>query len=254
MATQIPPAVILVRPTEAGNIGSVARAMANTGLEELIIVEPAVQIGRTARAFAVGATPILDRSHRYGSLADAIEPFQQLIGTSSQRSRAPRVPLLTPRQLAASFSSNPQPRTALVFGPERTGLTTDELAHCSLLVRIPASPQQPTLNLAQAVLIVAHELFVARLQTTNDGRQPDRASLGDVEGFLTHLREVLTLVGFNRDDTFASVFRDLRRLTARADLRPREVTILRGILRRTEHQLNHHPESSGNGNDKLPLP
>jgi len=237
MATQLPPAIILVRPTEAGNVGSVARAMANTGLQELIIVEPAVQIGRTARAFAVGAASILDQARRYGALADAIDPFQQLIGTSSQRSRAPKVPLLTPRELASSFSGRLQPRTALVFGPERTGLTTDELAHCSLLVRIPAFPQQPTLNLAQSVLIVAHELFVAPLQSAQEGRPPDRASLGDVEGFLSHLREVLTLVGFNRDDTFEAVFRDLRRLTARADLRPREVTILRGILRRTEHQL-----------------
>jgi TrmH family RNA methyltransferase len=237
MAIQLPPAIILVRPTEAGNVGSVARAMANTGLGELIIVEPAVEIGRTARAFAVGAVSILEQARRCDSLAEAMSPFQQLIGTSSQRSRAPKVPLLTPRQLASRYSSRPQPRTALVFGPERTGLTTEELAHCTLLVRIPAAPRQPTLNLAQAVLIVAHELFVARLQAAHDGEPPDRASLGDIESFLSHLREVLTLVGFNRDDTFDSVFRDLRRLTARADLRPREVTILRGILRRAEHQL-----------------
>lgn len=244
MATENVPAVILVRPTEAGNIGSAARAMANTGLDELILVEPAVEIDGTARAFAVGAQTILEQSRRYQSLDDAAAPFQQLIGTSSQRSRAPRVPLLEPRQLAAIFAAEAQPRTALVFGPERSGLTTEELAHCTMLVTIPASKKQPTLNLAQAVLIVAHEIFTANTASDQVLTSVDRAAIGETEGFLAQLHRILAEIGFARDDTFHSVFRDLRRLTSRAELRQREVSILRGILRRAEYRLTHPTKAS----------
>lgn len=239
MAIKSPPAVILVRPTESGNIGSTARAMANAGLDQLIIVEPAAPIGRTARAFAVGAGSILDNCTRVLSFEEAVAPFQQLIGTSSQRSRSPKVPLLTPRQLAEAYGAGVQPLTALVFGPERSGLTTEELAHCTQLVTIPTSRRQPTLNLAQAVLIVAHELFVARTDSSRVPTSTDRADIAATEGLLGHLRRVLAKVGFARDDTFESVFRDLRRLASRAKLHPREVGILRGILRRTEYRLDH---------------
>ena len=244
MALQKPPAVILVRPTESGNIGSVARAMANTGLDELIIIEPAAEIGRTARAFAVGAGSILDQCKRVSSFDDAVAPFQQLIGTSSQRSRDPRVPVLTSRQLGDSFGRKVQPLTALVFGPERSGLTTDELARCTHLVTIPASAKQPTLNLAQAVLIVAHEIFVADGQAADGEASQERANIGATEGLMSHLKGVLTEIGFARDDTFDSVFRDLRRLASRARLRPREVSILRGILRRAQYRLTHPASDS----------
>ncbi|MDH3254013.1 MAG: RNA methyltransferase [Acidobacteriota bacterium] len=232
------PSVILVRPTEPGNIGAVARAMANTGLTDLLLIDPAPPIDGTARAFAVGAGHILDTARRFDSLATAAGFFQQIIGTSSQRSRAPKVPLLTPRQLAAQFAVAPQPRTALLFGPERSGLTTDELARCNILVTIPASRRQPTLNLSQAVLIVAHEIFAASYRAADAVTiLPDRARIADVESFLEALRTLLGRIGFSRDDTFHSVFLDLRRLALRAELSSREVMILRGVLRRAEHRL-----------------
>lgn len=237
MLPSFPPSVILVRPTEPGNVGAVARAMANTGLSDLVIIDPAPPIDRTARALAVGAGHILDTARRFDSLAAAVGPFQQIIGTSSQRSRAPKVPLLTPRQLAARFAATPQPRTALLFGPERSGLTTDELARCNILVVIPASPRQPTLNLGQAVLIVAHEIFVASSGAADTGTVPERARIADIESFLETLRTLLARIGFSRDNTFHSVFLDLKRLALRAELSAREVKILRGVLRRAENRL-----------------
>lgn len=241
------PAVILVRPTESGNVGSVARAMANTGLDELVLVEPAAPCDRTAHAFAVGATEILDSARRSRSFAEAAAPYQQLIGTSSQRRRVAKVPVLTPRTLAARLNAKPQPRTALVFGPERSGLTTDELAACSTLVSIPASLKQPTFNLGQAVLILAYELFVAELPMLAQ-EEGDRANMEEIEGLLSHARTVLSKVGFARDDTFAAVFRDFRRLSMRSELTSREVSILRGMLRRTERVVDSRsPESPTDG-------
>ena len=234
---QTTPAVILVRPSEEGNVGAAARAMANTGFSELILVEPAAAIGSTARAFAVGAGGILDGAQYSSSFAEATAPFQFLVGTASQRGRAPQVPVLTLRELPARLADEPVSRTALVFGPERSGLTTEELARCHLLVQIPAAPEQPTYNLAQAVLLVTHELYLASLEPMATQEAPAAATIGEVDGLLKHLHEMLEEVGFDRDDTFAATFRDLRRLANRARLTPREVALLRGILRRAGHAL-----------------
>jgi TrmH family RNA methyltransferase len=218
--------------------------MANTGLDELVIVEPAAPRDRTARAFAVGAGTILDEARLCSSFADAIAPYQQLVGTSSQRSRVAKVEVLTPRAMASQLAAAPRLQAALVFGPEPSGLTTEELAACSMLVSIPASRRQPTFNLAQAVLILSYELFVAGQTTASRSSDGERADMSEVEGLLDHARRLLTTVGFSRDDTFPSVFRDLRRLSTRAGLTSREVQILRGMLRRTEHRVAPGPSTA----------
>ncbi len=232
-------AVVLVRPTESGNIGASARAMANTGLSRLVIVEPAAPIDRTARAFAVGAESILDTAVRPATLAEALGPFQRVVGTTSTRSRQLELPILDPRTFAAQAGREREPiSTALVFGPERSGLNNDELSLCSLLLAIPAAPEQPTLNLSQAVLLVAHALYLASpeaAEVRSGAGAP--ASTAEIDGLFGHLREVLERVGFTRDDTATGVLRDLRQLAARAGLTRREVRILRGICRRTLRRL-----------------
>jgi TrmH family RNA methyltransferase len=241
MESAVAPAVVLVRPSEPGNIGAVARAMANTGLHELVIVEPAAPVDRTARAYAVHATEILDDAVRCASFSEATAPFQRLVGTTSSRDRAAKSKILTPRELAAALGASTQQKTALVFGPERSGLTTEELARCSPLVTIPASLRQPTFNLAQAVLVVAYEIFLVSRTPEMPEEAVEQASVHQVDGFLEHARQLLDEIGFSRDDTFDATFRDLRRLAARANLTSREVHILRGILRRTHHRLSGKP-------------
>jgi tRNA/rRNA methyltransferase len=158
-------AVVLVRPREEGNVGAAARAMANMGLERLILVEPAAALGPTARAFAVGARQVLDGCSRVASLREALAPFPRVVGTTSTRDRRQAAPLIGPRELPEQLAADP-PGTpvALVFGPEVGGLTNEELACANLVVRVPCAPVQPTLNLAQAVLILAYELYQARLE------------------------------------------------------------------------------------------
>jgi len=237
-------AVVLVRPREEGNVGSAARAMANMGLGRLILVEPAAELGKVASAFAVGARHVLDGAQRVAGLGEALAPFRRIVATTSSRDRRWEVPVVAPRELPAILAADPpDTSTALLFGPEVGGLTNDELALASVLVTIPCSPVQPTLNLAQAVLLVVYELFQAR---GTGGEVPPPASVGrpeppaateELDGLFAHAAELLGQVGFARDDSFAGVLRDLRRLAARATPTSREVAILRGICRRTQRAL-----------------
>ena len=233
------PTIVLVRPQEQGNIGATARAMANMGLEHLRLVQPAVSLGRVAYAFAVGAREILDKAVISDSLSLALEPFQRIIGTSSVRSREPTTQVLSPQELTEALSrEDGSTKSALVFGSEPSGLTNEELAHCGQVVRIPCSPQQPTLNLSQAVLILAWELFQRRESIAEPtASRPPAAPAEQVEGLMRQATEVMTAIGFDRDDTFEGVARELRQLSARAGLTAREVSLLRGICRRALHSL-----------------
>lgn len=242
------PAVVLVRPREEGNVGSAARAMANMGLDRLILVEPAAEIGKVGTAFAVGARHVLEGARRVSDLREALAPFRRIVGTTSSRDRRWEVPIVAPRELPPHLAEDPPGTpTALLFGPEVGGLTNEELALASVLVTIPCSPVQPTLNLAQAVLIVTYELFQARVPVgetppppASVGRPEPPATTGELDGLFAHATEVLQRVGFERDDSFAGVLRDLRRLAARAGPTSREVAILRGICRRTQRALERN--------------
>ncbi len=233
------PAIILVRPQEEGNVGAVARAMANMGLEELVVVAPRCELGGVAAAFAVDARPILEARRTHAEFTEAVAPYQRLVATSSSRGRVATRPPVTPRELPALLATDPPgTRTALVFGGERSGLTTEELARCEPLVTIPAAPSQPTLNLSQAVLVLAYELWAARAEPAAElPESPPAASTGEVEGLFGQLEPLLREIGFARDDTFDSVLRDLRRLAGRAAPTSREITLLRGICRRGRNAL-----------------
>jgi tRNA/rRNA methyltransferase len=231
-----PPAVVLVRTQEEGNIGAAARAMANMGLDRLLLVAPRATIGDTARAFAVGARDVLDRARVVGSLAEAVAPYGRVVGTTSARGRGEGG--ITARELPGVLAADPQGTpVALVFGPEASGLTVEELSLCSPVVQVPCALRQPTLNLAQAVLVVAYELFQAGEAGRPRPEEEPRATAGELDGLTADVQRVLELVGFARDSTFDGVLADLRSLAARAGLTPREVSILRGICRRARHRL-----------------
>jgi tRNA/rRNA methyltransferase len=222
--------------------------MANMGLRELILVEPAAPNGKVAQAFAVGARHILDNARRVPDLKTALAPFRRVVGTTSIRDRRWEVPLLTPRELPGHLAQDPPGTpTALVFGPEVGGLTNDDLALAGVIVTIPCSPAQPTLNLSQAVLILAYELFQARAPRVEVaavggvGSPEPPASTAEIDGLFEQMGAVLQRIGFARDSSFAGVVRDLRRLAARAAPVSREVAILRGICRRAQRALEREP-------------
>ncbi len=231
-----PPAVILVRPREEGNVGAVARAMANMGLERLILVEPAPALGGVARGFGVGGWPILDGAVRESSLAAAIAPFGRVVGTASRRDRPlaghrVAVPRELPEILAGDGAGT---STALVFGPEDNGLRRSELELCSPVVAIPCAPEHPTLNLAQAVLILAYELHLAAPSAAGEepaGGEP-LASAGEVDALRRQVGEVLLAIGYDHEPIHAGLLRDLLRMVVRSGATPREVRILRRLCNR----------------------
>jgi TrmH family RNA methyltransferase len=184
---------------------------------------------------------ILDRAERVADLREALAGFERIVATTAARDRPWPSRLLSPRELAGALAADhPASATALVFGPEPSGLTNAELAQASLLVRVPTSPVQPSLNLAQAVLVVAYELFVARRDEAADGAAGEgepRASGEEIAGLFDQATELLERIRFARDTTIEGVERDLRRLLARAAPTPREIAILRGIVRRLGHAL-----------------
>lgn len=237
-AAAIPAAVILVRPQHEGNIGAAARAMANMGLEHLHLVEPAPPLGATARALAVGAGHILEGARRHASLAEALAPFERVVGTTSGRNRQLEQKVISARDLRSVLQADPPAHLALVFGPEASGLTKDEVALLDPLVTIPCAARQPTLNLAQAVLLVAYELQLIAPEPADAASLTTRAATsGEIGQLLEHVEQVLIGIGFDRDDTYQGVLRDLRQMAARTRPSEREVQIFHGICRRTLHAI-----------------
>lgn len=256
------PAVVLVRPREEGNLGMVARAMANMGLHELVLVGDAPAIGGTARGFGVGAWHVLDGARRFSTLDQALAPFQVAVGTASTRDRPLRDRVLVDaRSLAERI--DPASRVALVFGPEDHGLSRAELERCQPIVVVPCAPEQPTLNLAQAVLLVAYELRMARLARASD-RPPappvplaeasSRAALGEVEELVRRTGPVLHRLGFDHRQLHATLVRDLRRLLSRAAPTAREIGLLRRLLDRTAQRLGEERGEIGRCVEPSPAP
>ena len=243
-------AVVLVRPQESGNIGATARAMANMGRRRLILVDPQAQIDATARRFAVHAGDILDNARIETDLKSALAPFQRVIGTTAGRGRVGSQEPIPAERLPAALGDRVDDEVALVFGGEASGLTTDELARCHPVVSIPCSTRQPTLNLAQAVLLVTYELSKAGLsgpvapQTTEIDPPAEQVM---IDGLFADLVPLLEQTGFARDDTFDASLRDLRQLASRATPTHHEVSILRGILRRFRNALGQPPPTRGVG-------
>lgn len=209
--------------------------MANMGLDRLILVEPAAPCGDVARARAVRGAFVLDGAVRVGSLAEALEGVQFVAATTSARARSVERRHRTARELAAELAVAPAMRTALVFGPEVSGLSVEELALAQVLVTVPTDPACPVLNLAQAVLLVTYELFQVRPEaqaTVPRAEDHHPAAAAQVEGLMGQVETLLRQVRYARDATFPGVLRELRALAAKATLTEREVRILRGICRR----------------------
>jgi tRNA (cytidine32/uridine32-2'-O)-methyltransferase len=207
--------------------------MKNMGLRTLWLVDPRPGLDAPeARALAYGAWDVLDGARRATSLGEAVAASGTVAGTTA----LDLVEAWSPRRLAREARALAGGRAlSVVFGPEATGLTAAERGLCHLLVRIPADPAQPSLNLAQAVLLVAYELRLAHLAAAEPATLPaaaePRASAGDVEQALGELREGLLEIGYLDAQNPDRILAELRTLVARASPTPREVLLLRGLAR-----------------------
>ena len=225
--------VILVGTLQGGNIGSVARAMHNMGLGNLKLVSPERFLNRECQRMAGKAMDIVRQAKIYSSLEKAVAEENVLVGTTSARDRKPKQRFYTPREIAPIVWEYAQSqRLGLVFGPERSGLTDDQLARCQYLAHVPANPDYPVLNLAQAVMILGYEIF--QLKGSQFQEHGLLASDEHRERMFRHVEQVLIAIGFLSSGNPAPIMRAIRRFLGRADLAPRDVQIIRGIMSHME--------------------
>jgi tRNA (cytidine32/uridine32-2'-O)-methyltransferase len=227
--------MVLVRTSHPGNIGSAARAMKTMGLSDLALVDPAAFPDPQANALAAGADDLLDAAHCHADSVAAAADCHWVVGATA-RLRSVELPPLTPREFAAATLTQLAAgrRVAVLFGNERTGLTNDELQRCHAAVHIPTDADFGSLNLAQAVQVLAYELRVAALAAepaaapTIETTPP--ADAKEMEAFFGHLERALEAIDFFKGRPSDTLMRRLRRIFLRAEPTLREVMTLRGIL------------------------
>jgi tRNA (cytidine32/uridine32-2'-O)-methyltransferase len=225
------PRFVLFAPTHPGNVGAAARALKTMGFHDLVLVNPCDHLASEGRARASGALDVLEAARVVPALADAVGDCGLVVGASARHRRL-GVPEYTPREwaprLLAAAAAGP---VAVVFGPERAGLTNDELDRCHGILYVPANPAYTSLNLAMAVQIVAYELRMADpFAPWETGAEAPPATTDDLDLFYEHLQRVLLASGFLDPGNPRHLMRRLRRLFNRAQLDENELNILRGIL------------------------
>lgn len=225
--------IVLVDTSHPGNIGSTARAMKTMGLHRLYLVTPKSFPDPRAHEMSAGAYDVLlDKVVVTDSLEEALQGCHLVLGTSA-RPRDIALPGLTPSECATVVTQTPDnTEIAIVFGREHAGLTNDELLQCHYHIHIPSNPEFSSLNLSQAVQIIAYELRMKWLSpvATVETSQDSLATADAVEQFYTHLREVLIEIDFLKPSNPKRLFQRVRRLFNRIQLETMEVNILRGIL------------------------
>ncbi len=226
--------VVLSHPLHPGNVGSVARAMKNMGLSRLRLVNPCDYRAEIASWMAVSAKEILDQAEAFDDLSTVLAGMNLVVGTIPPDRPRFLGEAHSPRDLARRLVSVPPgDRIALLFGTEDNGLSNSELDLCHEFVTIPSHPAFPSLNLAQAVMVIAYEIFAAGgWEGRGEGRSV--ADARSQERMFAQMEETLTRIGFLSRQNPQHIMRDLRRIFGRARLDEREVKILRGILRQID--------------------
>lgn len=239
MLTQL--RIVLIHTTHPGNIGSAARAMKTMGLESLYLVAPELYPHAQATSQASGADDLLANATVVPTLEQAIADCHLIIGTSA-RERTLAWMTATPRQGATQVkaAASKGQKIAILFGQERIGLTNEQLAVCHQQIVIPTSALYSSLNLAQAVQIIAYELHLASREEApviQTDAEP-AASGNDMALFYQHFTEVLGAVDFIKATSSSQkLLLRIHRLFGRACPSQRELNILRGFLTAVQQKL-----------------
>ena len=226
--------IVLVGPLYGGNVGSVCRAMANMGLRDLVLVSPSEQLNHAeARMMAVAADYILESRREVATLDEAVADCGLVMGTTV-RPGLYRAHVKTPREWTPQLLKFAAVgKVALVFGRENSGLTNEELAICTNLIQIPSSPDYPSINLAQAVMLCCYELFVASGTFVPPEELSPACPTATREQMFKMWREMLLAVGFMDEQKADHMMLGIRRIFSRAPMTDDDVRILLGIARQT---------------------
>ena len=229
--------IVLVNPSDPGNIGAVARAMKTMGFRYLYLVAPEAFPHRKASVRASNALDILANTVVVDRLEEALKDCHLVFGTST-RVRELNWISLAAREAAEKITEMPRQEMAILFGRERCGLNNQELQQCHFQITIPANPEYSSLNLAAAVQIICYELRMAFLNKKTPAiQQRDLAKVEQLEYFYQHLESVLMSIDFLQPVRSQQIMDRLRRLFSRAELDESEVKILRGVLSATQKKL-----------------
>lgn len=252
------PRIVLVRTKESANVGSAARAMLNFGLRDLWLVAPRCRLDHRAYALASHAAEVLDGATVVERLEDAIADRTLVLGTSARPRAADNYRVLDPRGAAALLDE----RAAVLFGPEDHGLSNEELTRCQGQVVVPTL-EFASLNLAQAVLVVAYEWGARQRAVGAEGEPGGEAGHGpgeapgragtpgragapaareQLEGFYAQLAETLLHIGYTDAPRLPGVMRLFRGLLDRAHPTAHDLAALRGLMRQTRWAADQPPE------------
>ena len=246
--TPPPPAIVLVRPQLGENIGKAARAMLNFGLTDMRLVAPRDGWPNpSAGPAASGADIVLERARVFDTVAEAVAdcPF---VYATTVRKRGLVIPVVSPEEAAREVQTNTG-ASAILFGAERSGLETDEVAIAGKIVTVPVNPEFRSLNLAQAVMLLAYEwskLQVLAVPTLGDEAEP-RAEHAQLEGLVAQLFEALDRAHyFHPPDRMPTTKNTIRTILTKAGWSAREVQAMRGIVRALEGRRQGQPRSASN--------
>lgn len=225
------PVIVLVRPQLGQNIGKAARAMLNFGLTEMRLVAPRDGWPNPdAGPAASGADTVLENTRVFGTVAEATADCAHVYATTV-RKRGVTKPVVTPEEASRAIHAEAG-RSAILFGPERSGLETDDVAVARTIVTVPINPEFGSLNLAQAVILVAYEWSkgVALAQPPATEIDPP-APQGELDGLIEHLDQMLGAAGyFYPPDRVPTTRRTLRSLLSKPGWNSQEIRTLRGVL------------------------
>lgn len=227
-----PPVIVLVRPQLGQNIGKAARAMLNFGLTELRLVAPRDGWPNPdAGPAASGADALLDSAAVFETVAEAVSDCS-LVFASTVRRRDLVIPAVGPEEMAGEIHAT-RGRAAILFGPERSGLATEDVALANRIVTVPINPDFGSLNLAQAVILLAYEWARgADLTKPTERELEPPAPMGELEGMIGQLEGALEQVGYffppNRVEATKIT---LRTILTKPQWSSREIQALRGVIR-----------------------
>jgi len=232
--------IVLVRTFHSGNIGSAARAMKTMGLSDLVLVNPVdfttKEGNDAALKLSMSADDVVRNATVVDSLYDAVKECS-LVVASTARSRGYDLPEITPEKCARLLNVNAQEKqnnkVALIFGPERMGLSNEDLQLAKYRVTIPTSPDYSSLNLAAAVQTLSYEIFKQQLANKDSNQVENKRTLpatASLELLYEHFEKTLNDTGFIIKNHPGEIMKKLRLIFTRAELDESELGILRGIL------------------------
>ncbi len=246
--------VVLYEPKDPINIGTTLRAMRNMGLSHLRVVEPAADDLWRISIAAPRSEKEIQAIQRFPSLTEALHDVQYTVGLTA-RARKARYTVMHPREAAPHLLERAiQGKIALLFGREDSGLPNRALTMCHAYITIPTNPEYTSLNLAQAVLIMVYEIFLAAQEQTipltlSKKHNYPPADHTQLEGMYQQIEETLWGIEFIKSKTSQGIMHSLRNILSRTGLDEREVRILRGIFHEVMKFLRRKGVEPGKANE-----